>query len=101
MALVPDSGATISVASKDVAEHLNLKIDKSRKVKLWDIQGNKMTVVGVAPVWIKAPGGPTKQLYVAVTSAITSQFQISWKDQVKMHILPADYPNVIPRTKRK
>ena len=60
MALVPDSGATISVASNDVAEHLNLKIDKSRKVKPWDIQGKKMTVVSVVSVWIKAPGGPTK-----------------------------------------
>ena len=48
--MCPDSGATMSVCSKEMVKYLNLELDTTRSVKLRDVQGGHMQCLGVAIV---------------------------------------------------
>ena len=88
----------MSICSRNLAEWMGLKLDTTRKVKLWDVQGSTMRCLGVAPAFVRAPCGPVVKVMVAVTDAIPpDHLLISWDRQVKMGILPEHFPNVKPR----
>ena len=91
--MCPDSGATMSVCSKEMVKYLNLELDTTRSVKLRDVQGGHMKCLGVATAYIRAPCGPKVKCLLAVTDAVPSeQFLVSWDIQVKMGILPEHFP---------
>ena len=52
-------------------------------------------------MYIKAPSGPKVAVKVAITTAMKKQILVFWKAQVKLGILPKDYPNVILRNPKK
>ena len=94
--ICPDSGATISLCSKKLADKMKLNIDTKKQVKLKDVQGKVLRCLGVAKAYIRAPCGPNVPLKLVITDAIpASQLLVSWNIQVKMDILPEDYPNVM------
>ena len=96
--MCPDSGATMSVCSKEMVKYLNLELDTTRSVKLRDVQGGQMKCLGVATAYIRAPCGPKVKCLLAVTDAVPSeQFLVSWDIQVKMGILPEHFPNILPK----
>jgi len=73
MKLCPDSGATISLCSKDLAHQFHLKMDTNKLVRLKDVQGQPIKCLGVATVYIKAPCGPKVAVKVAITAAMKKQ----------------------------
>lgn len=96
--MCPDSGATMSLCSKEMVKYLGLELDTARKVRLRDVQGATMRCLGVAPAYIKAPCGPMVKVMLAVTDAVPSdQFLVSWDIQVRMGILPEHFPNILPK----
>ena len=94
MKLCPDSGATISLCSKDVADRFHLQVQADHQVKLKDGQGRFIKCLGVAKLY-KTPGGQKRGVKEVVTPAMTKQLLVSWKDQVKLGFLPDNYPQVI------
>ena len=89
--ICPDSGATMSLCSKILADKMKLNIDTNKLVRLKDVQGKTLKCLGVAIAYIRAPCGPNVKVKLAITDAIpASQLLVSWdkqRERMTLHFL--------------
>ena len=92
--VLPDTGATISCVASDIAKERNMIIDSSCRIKLRDASGKQMKVVGTTTIQIAAPFGEMRTITAVVTSALSNEILLGWRDQVKLSILSPEWPNI-------
>ena len=85
--ILPDTGATVSVLSKDLAGSYGIKIDPAHNEKLLAADNTAMNVSGcsrikVQDVWLK----------VIVSSSLKDELLIGWRDLIRLNVIPPNFP---------
>ena len=90
---VMDAGAMSSILPLHMAEEHDFEVAKPRKkITLKNASGDEMDVQGVAIVWARAKGAKVYRKITFIVSSEAQELLISFKDQVTLRILPANYP---------
>ena len=91
-AWTPDTGAEVSVISRDQAEHIGISLDelKPSKMTLWSADGRKMQCMGTCDITLEL-GAITHTTEVSVIQSLHAPL-LSWYDCVKLGILPPEFP---------
>ena len=90
-----DTGTTRSIISKDVCVKHGLKIYKARE-RLFAANGERMACEGRTPLRLKYHGFTTP-IMALVSSSMTNDMLISWKDLREMQVLPSSFPQALVR----
>ena len=88
-----DTGTTRTIISLDTCRRQGLKIYKARE-RLFAANGERMACEGRTPLQIGYQGTTTKVMAL-VSSAMTNDMLISWKDLQSMRVLPQSFPQVL------
>ena len=84
--VLPDTGATISVISADIARSYGLTI-RSSSEQLLTADDSRLKVLGCTRVKINGT-----QVRALVTNALQDDILISWRDMIRLSIIPEDFP---------
>jgi len=85
---LPDTGATRSIISKDLAKHFNINIQPSTN-RLFAADDSELRCEGHAV--IKVEGIRIKPL---ISSSLKNEIIIGWKDLVSLGVLPSTFPEL-------
>jgi len=84
--LLPDTGATITIISFDVARRYSLRLRASNE-KLLTADESKMKVAGCTRIKINGV-----QIKALVTDAIEDEILLCWRDMIRLSIIPENFP---------
>merc|ERR1712105_124105 len=99
---VMDAGAMSSLIPLKVAQENGFVITKpKRKITLQNASGKQMGVQGLPVVWARAKGARTYSKIVFIVSEDAQELLVSFKDQVLLRILPANYPYFLGETQEE
>jgi len=88
---LPDTGATVSVLSSDLATRFNMKV-KPSVARLFACDDSELSCVGTTSFRVEG-----ERINALVSDSIRSDVLISWHDMVRLGVLPADFPS-LPRS---
>jgi transposase InsO family protein len=88
---LPDSGAMQSVIAHDLADRLNLEIDRTRRPALRAANASAIDCRGTASLEMHYEGA-THTLEVLVSRDIIGEFIVGWQDLIAFGVLRPDFP---------
>jgi predicted aspartyl protease len=94
---VPDSGVTKSILPRKLAKDLNMKVNKTKKIKMFNASGYAMGTEGTAKLLVRVIGSKHyKTIDVAVTNKLDKDKMMVGRSDMKiLKILPGNFPAVI------
>ena len=84
--MLPDTFATISVIASNVARRYGLRRRESTE-QLLTADDSKLQVIGCTRIKINGT-----QIRALITDALKDEILLSWRDMVRLSIIPADFP---------
>lgn len=85
--VLPDTGATITVISRDLTKTYGMTVRKSDNERLLAADDSTLDVSGhtriqIGDVWIKA----------LVSDSLSQEILLGWRDMIRLSIIPEDFP---------
>ena len=94
-----DTGASISLAPINVAEGLEMKIDRSELVSVRGADGKKIKVVGTSYVYMRDKASPSwKRVKVVITES-GENFLLSCSDLKNLDLMSKSFPEYTGKVK--
>ena len=88
---LPDTGASKSVISYDLAKANQIKIEENRRIPLHACNNSDLQCIGAADVVVDQNGHNT-EIEVLVAKNMKNEFLIGWRDLIKMGIIHENFP---------
>jgi len=95
---LPDTGCTQSLISEDIVRETGMKIDTNTKKKIRAVNDQKLECSGTATFTAKYEGR-TAVVSALVSSSIQDEILLSWKELVKLGVIPTSFPHVETKAK--
>ena len=95
----PDTGATVTIFATNVLSAHNVKIDRSRKIPIEQVNGASLRVDGKVTIWTRVPGGPIHRIEGYATPDMTDDILVSWRDLMHLNVIPTNFPAAIRYTR--
>ena len=95
---MPDTGASKSVISYDVAQAHQFKIDRTRQIPLHACNKSDLNCVGAVDIVVDFKGNQT-EIEALVAKNMRNEFLIGWEDLIKMQIIDTSFPDSRPATR--
>jgi hypothetical protein len=90
---LPDTGATRTIISKDLADKYGITINGKKKEKLLNASGQPMPCEGTAPIRMSLEGDRPTRVYAIVSSAMKKEILVSWHDLQTLGVIGPNFPS--------
>ena len=100
--VTPDTGTTCTVVAADILQVHDVPFIPSSSNKLFNASGAPMSCEGTIDLSLSIPACGSNRAIATqalVSSDLSNEILLSYKDQVDLKILPNNYPNVIAQVK--
>jgi hypothetical protein len=93
---MPDTGASVTIVSLDITKAYGIRVDPTRKVKLYAANGTRIACDGACTLFLKCDGWAEEVKVRGYASRdVEDDIMLCWKDMIKTGIISPNFPEPV------